>query len=138
MSITLPPPVPESVRLIAFSSSPKDGEAAITSAPVMLVIGNAAGQPDAPGMMDEQEAMLLGRRVQAVREAIQHPDTPGALQTITDLGHDQRYYVMVRGWLSWQLQGDMSIADASKGQTPAAVEARIRFLQEVIRAIDLE
>jgi len=40
MSITLPPPVPESVRLIAFSPSPKDGEAAITSAPVMLVTGN--------------------------------------------------------------------------------------------------
>jgi heat shock protein HslJ len=35
-SISLPAPVPESIRLIAFSPSPKDGEAAITSAPVML------------------------------------------------------------------------------------------------------
>ena len=44
-SISLPGPLPKSVRLIAFSPSPKDGEAAITSAPVMLVIGNAAGYP---------------------------------------------------------------------------------------------
>ena len=42
-SILLPRPVPESVRLIAFSPSPKDGEAAITSAPVMLVTSNATG-----------------------------------------------------------------------------------------------
>jgi heat shock protein HslJ len=39
-SISLPRPVPESVRLIAFSPSPKEGEAAITSSPVMLVTSN--------------------------------------------------------------------------------------------------
>jgi hypothetical protein len=104
----------------------------------LLTVQAAAGQPDVPGMMEAQEAVLLGQRVQAIREAMQHPDSPGALQAITNLGHDQRYYVMVRGWLAWQLQGDMSIAAASKGQTPAAVEARIRFLQQAIRAIDLE
>jgi heat shock protein HslJ len=43
-SITLPPPVPESVRLIAFSPSPKEGDAAITSTPVMLVTDTAARQ----------------------------------------------------------------------------------------------
>jgi len=42
-SISLPRPVPESVRLIAFSPSPKDGEAAVTSAPVMLVTSSATG-----------------------------------------------------------------------------------------------
>ena len=42
-SISLPRPVPESVRLIAFSPSPKDGEAAITSEPVMLVTSSATG-----------------------------------------------------------------------------------------------
>ena len=135
-SVLLPRPVPETLRLIAFSPSPKDGEAAISSNPVMLVIGNAAF--DVPGIVDDHEVLLLGRRVQAVREAIQHPDTPHALQAITDLGHDQRYYVMVRGWLALQLQGDMSIAAASKGSAPAAVDARIRFLQQAIRAIDLE
>ena len=105
---------------------------------LLVVPGLAAGQPDDPAVMEAQEAVLLGQRVQAIREAIQHPDSPGALQAVTELGHDQRYYVMVRGWLAWQLRGDMSIADASKGQTPAAVEVRIRFLQQAIRAIDLE
>ena len=42
-SISLPRPVPESVRLIAFSPSPKDGEAAVTSAPVMLVTSGDTG-----------------------------------------------------------------------------------------------
>jgi heat shock protein HslJ len=42
-SISLPRSVPESVRLIAFSPSPKDGEAAITSAPVMLVTSGETG-----------------------------------------------------------------------------------------------
>ena len=40
-SITLPGPVPELVRLIAFSPSPKDGEEAITSSPVLLETGSA-------------------------------------------------------------------------------------------------
>lgn len=47
-SITLPGPVPESVRLIAFSPSPKDGEAAISSTPVLL----ATGGTSAPSLED--------------------------------------------------------------------------------------
>jgi len=127
-SISLPGSVPESVRLIAFSPSPKDGEAAITSTLVMLVTS----------MVENQDAILLGRRVQAVREAIQHPDAPHSLEAITDLGHDQRYYIMVRGWLAFQLQGDMSIVEASRGRVPEYVSTRIRFLNRAIRAIDLE
>lgn len=127
-SISLPAPVPELVWLIAFSPSPKDGEAAITSTPVMLVTG----------LLEDQAAMQLGRRVAAVRKAIQYPDAPRSLEAITDLGHDQRYYVMVRGWLAFQLQGDMSIVEASRGQVPEHVSARIRFLNRAIRAIDLE
>ena len=88
--------------------------------------------------MDDQAALELGYRVEAVREAIQHPEAPHALQAITDLGHDQRYYVMVRGWLAYQRQGDKSIVDASRGQAPEIVRARIRFLDQAIRAIDLE
>ena len=34
--ITIPPPVPTEIRLIAFSPSPKEGDAAITSKPVVL------------------------------------------------------------------------------------------------------
>ncbi len=85
-----------------------------------------------------QTALELGRKVLAVREAIQNPGMPNAMQAVTDLGHDQRYYVMVRGWLSYQLQGDMSILDANREQTRDEVRARINFLEKAIRAIDLE
>ena len=88
--------------------------------------------------MDDQAALELGYRVQAAREAIQHPEAPHALEAITELGRDQRYYVMVRGWLAYQRQGDMSIVAASRGQAPEPVRARIRFLDQAIRAIDLE
>jgi len=49
-----------------------------------------------------------------------------------------RYYVMVRGWLSLQLQGDLSIAAAKQGEVSPKIEARIEFLERAIRAIDLE
>ena len=98
----------------------------------------AADQLNKFGETDDQAALELGRRVQAVREAIQHPEAPDALQAITDLGHDQRYYVMVRGWLAYQRQGDMSIVAASSGQAPQHIRERIRFLDRAIRAIDLE
>lgn len=100
--------------------------------------GVAAGQLYGSTDMQDRDAMLLGRRVQAVREAIQNPESPRALEAIIDLGHDQRYYVMVRGWLAYQLQGDMSIVDASRGQAPEHVSTRIRFLNRAIRALDLE
>ena len=98
----------------------------------------AADQLNKFGETDDQAALELGRRVQAVREAIQHPEAPDALQAITDLGHDQRYYVMVRGWLAYQRQADKSIVEASRGQAPEHIQTRIRFLDQAIRAIDLE
>ena len=88
--------------------------------------------------MEDREALELGYRVQAVREAIQNPEAPDALQALTDLGHDQRYYVMVRGWLAYQRQGDKSIVDANRGLAPEHIRTRIRFLDQAIRAIDLE
>ncbi len=87
---------------------------------------------------DNQTSMDLGRKVLAVMDAIQNPEGPNAMQTVTALGRDQRYYVMVRGWLSYQLEGDRSILDASDEQTPPEVRERIRFLEQAIRAIDLE
>jgi len=94
-------------------------------------ISTAAGLSDA-------EAMELGYRVSAINEALLHPGAPGAMQAVTNLGHDQRYYVMVRGWLMYQLQGDMSILQASRGQVHDRIGARIDFIQQAIRAIDLE
>jgi len=98
----------------------------------------AANRPHQPGGPGDREALQLGYRVQAVREAIQNPEAPHALQAVTDLGHDQRYYVMVRGWLAYQRQGDMSIVAANRGQEPEYIRARINFLDRAIRAIDLE
>ena len=106
----------------------------LTGAPRLL----AADWQNSPDEMEDQAALELGRRVEAVRKAIQHPEAPDALQAITDLGHDQRYYVMVRGWLAYQRQGDRSIVDASRGQAPEHIKARVRFLDRAIRAIDLE
>ena len=106
----------------------------LTAVPLLL----AAGGLDNSAEMKDQAALELGYRVQAVREAIQHPEAPHALAAITDLGHDQRYYVMVRGWLAYQRQGDMSIVAARRGQAPEHIHARIRFLDQAIRAIDLE
>ena len=88
--------------------------------------------------LTDAEAMELGYRVSAINEALQNSAAPGALQAITDLGHDQRYYIMVRGWLMYQLQGDMSILQASQGQAHDTIRARVDFIQQAIRAIDLE
>ena len=107
---------------------------ALTAVPRLL----AADRPGECTEMEDQAALELGYRVQAVREAIQHPEAPRALEAITDLGRDQRYYVMVRGWLAYQRQGDRSIVAASRGQAPKHIHARIRFLDRAIRAIDLE
>jgi hypothetical protein len=81
--------------------------------------------------------MELGHKVFAVRQAIQDPGSANAMQAVTDLGHDQRYYTMVRGWLGYQLEGDRSILAAAE-QTPDEVRQRIEFLEQAIRAIDLE
>ncbi len=87
---------------------------------------------------EDLSALELGRKVLAVRKAIRNPSGPHAMSAVTELGHDQRYYVMVRGWLAYQLQGDMSILDANKEQTRKEIKERIEFLQKAIWAIDLE
>lgn len=91
-----------------------------------------------PMSKEDQAALKLGHQVLAVRNALQNPDAPNAMKAVTDLGLDQRSYVMVRGWLSYQLQGDMSILDAAKERARNEVKVRISFLKQAIRAIDLE
>jgi len=105
---------------------------------IFAIIGGTCSISHAASMADDQAAMELGRKVLAVREAIHNPRGPNAMQAVTELGRDQRYYVMVRGWLSYQLAGDRSILDAARGQTPDEVMKRIHFLEKAIRAIDLE
>ena len=61
---------------------------------------------------EDQAALEIGRKVIAVRKAIQNPQSAMSMPAVTDLGRDQRYYVMVRGWLVQQLQGDLSIRES--------------------------
>ncbi len=105
---------------------------------VFTVFSGICSLAIAVSVSDDQTALELGRKVLAIREAIQNPRGPNAMKAVTDLGHDQRYYVMVRGWLSYQLEGDMGIFDAAKGPTRDEVKERINFLRKAIRAIDLE
>jgi hypothetical protein len=86
----------------------------------------------------DEHALWLGHKVLAITEAIRHPESPVAMESVLALGRDSRYYVMVRGWLSMQLETDMSILQASQGDVSPEVAARIAFLQQAIRAIDLE
>lgn len=86
----------------------------------------------------DEEVQQLGRQVQAAAAAILDSEIAGAMRAITDLGTVSRYYTMARGWLHEQLKGDRSIvAAAGVGEKPH-LEARIRFLEKAIRAIDLE
>lgn len=86
----------------------------------------------------EDEARGLGLKVQAAGEAILDPESPGAMRAVTELGTDSRYYTMMRGWLAQQLEGDRSIVAAAAAGSRPRIEARIRFLEQAIRAIDLE
>jgi hypothetical protein len=101
------------------------------------VIGDENMEPVEPSQTDEH-ALWVGRGVLAIAAAIRNPQAPDAMAAVLELGLDSRYYTMVRGWLALQLSGDKSIAQAAGGEVDPQVAARIAFLQEAIRAIDLE
>lgn len=86
----------------------------------------------------DEHALWLGQRALAIAAAMQRPEMPGAMDSVLALGLDARYYVLVRGWLAMQLAGDLSIVDARNGEVSQQLAARIAFLQQAIRAIDLE
>ncbi len=85
-----------------------------------------------------EEATRLGERIEAVRRAIDCPDCPGSMAAVVDLGTDSRYYVMTRGWLLERLRADRSVLDAAGDAAPPHLAARVEFLQQAIRRIDLE
>lgn len=87
---------------------------------------------------EDRAALVLGRKVLAVAAAIKHPDSPGAMKAITALGQDQRHYVLVRGWLAYQLQAERSLLEANEGRDQAKFEKRVTFLEKAIRLVDLE
>ena len=102
--------------------------------------GIASGRPCEPVDLSsiDEHGLWLSQRILAIAEALQRPDMPGAMDSVIALGTDSRYYVLVRGWLTLQLAGDLNIMDARDGDVSPRLAARIAFLQKAIRAIDLE
>lgn len=124
----------------------------------VLVTGCESTEPQEPDDIDRfatlmQEGMQtmikqhelnqdcqLGVKVNAVRQALETPDEPGAMEAVTALGRDSRYYTMVRGWLVQELKNAESQREATR-DNPERIEkmdTKIAFLQEAIRRIDLE
>ena len=84
----------------------------------------------------EQEALQLGQEVLRLRQALDKPEAPESLQAVLALGHQQPAYVMVRGWLSYQLQAELSLLASDQGNQ--RLQQRVAFLQLAIRRLDLE
>lgn len=101
---------------------------------VVLMMGLAGCQTQQTG-----EAERIGHMVQAVDAAIDHPADPESLDTIVRYGTDSRYYIMIRGWLSQELDGVESQYEASRNPTlRQQLQVRADFLRQAIRRIDLE
>jgi hypothetical protein len=86
----------------------------------------------------DEHALWLGQSILAIAAAIRSPESPDAMDAVLALGLDSRYYVLVRGWLSMQLAGDIDIMEARNGDVSPQLAARVAFLRKAIRAIDLE
>ncbi len=110
----------------------------VFAAHLIAVFANLVYTTESCADDSDERARDLGRKVIAIQNAIADPASGGALEAVTELGQDSRYYVMVRGWLSLQLEGDLSIANAQGQSVSSKIEERIAFLKRAIRAIDLE
>lgn len=86
----------------------------------------------------DQIALCLGRKVLAVRKALSEYKRSNAMNDIVELGLDQRSYAMVRGWLSYKLQADISLYNSVNESSKNEIKERIIFIKKSIRAIDLE
>jgi hypothetical protein len=110
-----------------------------------LVLGLASMGPagaESPGAaapsQTDAHALWLGKQVLAIAEVLRDPQGPEAMAAVVALGHDSRYYLMVRGWLRMQLEADTSILQASGGDASPRIVQRVAFLRKAIRAVDLE
>ncbi len=92
--------------------------------------------------VSDEEAMVLGRQVLAVKQALENPEAPESMAAVTALGQDSRYYVMVRGWVVQHIQMAESYRGTSEYKASAErkleVEKKISSYQKMLRRIDLE
>jgi len=90
----------------------------------------------------DKEALELGRKVLAVKTALQDPCENASMKAIKDLGNDSRYYVLARGWIQQHLKMTESYRDTAKyresAQEKKRVDQRIHCLKKMIRSLDLE
>ena len=107
----------------------------VGSSPMSSLAAEGGGQSMLPPQ--DQEALLLGQQLLRLRQALAKPEAPDSMQAVLELGHQQAAYMMVRGWLSYQLQADLSLL-AGNEQAHEAVRQRVTFLQQAIRRLDLE
>ncbi|MDX1756106.1 MAG: hypothetical protein R3175_08620 [Marinobacter sp.] len=85
------------------------------------------------------QSQRIGEMVMAIDQALAHPEAPHALETIARYGTDSRHYVMIRGWLVQELRAaESQMAAASDPVLQHRFSARVQFLRQAIRRIDLE
>ena len=106
---------------------------------ILLALFSSFGIPvHAGGGSSDHVACELGTGVLEVANAISDPTRDGAMDAITTLGTDSRYYLMVRGWLVQQIAADRSILSTGSGASRDDLKNRVAELQRAIRLIDLE
>lgn len=90
----------------------------------------------------DQYALEIGRKVISIQAALEQPEQPASVEAVKVLALDSRHYVMVRGWLLQELLSAESWKDTSTYHTSEdyknKVVSRIRALQKMVAAIDLE
>ena len=95
--------------------------------------------PQSQSHLGQTEACRVGEAVLAISRTLDDPTQEGALAAVTDLGHETRYYILVRGWLVQELAGCEGIESVGKPEVMRPeLEAKIAFLKRAIRVIDLE
>ena len=95
-------------------------------------------QLSTPLTAEDSRVLLLGQKIRAIQQTLDNPERMDNLDVIIELGTDQRYYKLVRGWLGYQLQADRSILQARQGRVTEKIQQRIKLVEEAIRRIDLE
>ena len=135
------------IAAVSYFNSEDDAEPAVLATPseqpeaaaqteLDYTDGQSGGASQSAALEDEYQ---IGEMVIAVNAAIDAPDQSESMETIARYGTDSRYYVMIRGWLSQELNGVQSqLGAAPDHSNRAELQQKSDFLQASIRRIDLE
>lgn len=87
----------------------------------------------------KSEEYAIGVMVKSIQAALFEPEKSKSFTVIVAYGHDSRYYVMIRGWVTQELQSTESqLSCITNEETKRKLMIRDEFLKRVIRNIDLE